>query len=207
MSAAVSLGEFANNMSRGMLPAGVDKVPQALLKSIAGVVLNDIQARFRMQNAPDGTPWPKLKYRRIRGGNIVLSDTGVLRASIHVETTATGVMAYSNLPYARIHNYGGRIVPVRAKFLAIPMTREAMRYKSPRRFPRPLKTIIGKAKTGGIMFETIGGVKVIHYALTKEVNIPKREFMGISAQAMDDIAIIAGDYGFRLAESMVTQKA
>ena len=46
-----------------------------------------------------------------------LTDTARLRDSIDYAATPTKVMVGSNLPYARIHQYGGTIRPKKAKRL------------------------------------------------------------------------------------------
>ena len=72
--------------------------------------------------------------RRIRAGKVVPSSnnggTTLVRSaklvnSIHHIITGEKVDIGSNLVYARIHHEGGTIKPVRAKYLAIPLTKEA----------------------------------------------------------------------------------
>jgi phage gpG-like protein len=199
--ATMSLGQFASNLRSGM-PKAV--IPAALTKSIAGIIQNDIRRRFATGTAPNGTPWPKLKYPRISGGDQPLLDTGVLRASVQVTATADGVVARTNHPGAAIHQYGGVIRPKRGKYLAIPATKEAKRAGSPRRFPRPLKTQLGRNRNGGVMYELRGGVRVVQFYLSKKVTIPARPFMGISGQALVDIGTLAAEWGYAVVGSWAT---
>jgi phage gpG-like protein len=201
--ASVTLGQFAANLQQGQLiPPGP---PSQLTKAIAGIVLNDIRKRFTTQTNPQGQRWARLAYPRIRGGNVVLSDTGVLRNSVKVDATPTGVVAYSNLEYAAIHNNGGTLKPRNTKFLAIPATPEALRYKTARNFPRKLSQRIGKRGRGGVLYEIRGGREIVHYYLAKSVKMPQREFLGVSNEALADIAIVASDYGFQLTADWMTR--
>ena len=56
-------------------------------------------------------------------GEVLQPHSGRLRASVHVEVSETGARISTEVPYARIQEYGGRIslpeiVPVNAKALA-----------------------------------------------------------------------------------------
>ena len=100
--------------------------------------------------------------------------------------------AYSDLPYAAIHETGGVIKPNRAKALAVPLTRGARNAGSPRNmgnlsfFPSfggrsPLLVKIGK------------GVAVPQYALMKSVTIPARNYISFAmTSSADEINEIIG---------------
>jgi HK97 gp10 family phage protein len=97
--------------------------------------------------------------------------TRTLSRSIHMETEVVGrwnaeVIVGTNLEYAAIHEFGGTIVPRKAKFLAIPLTDEARPYGSPRKVPRPLEPRI-RGASGALVDET----GVAQYALVKSVTI------------------------------------
>lgn len=88
-----------------------------LEKGIGPIVLRMVDQAFRRQGRPDA-PWPPLKprtkYRRRKSGigAQILRDTGRLMQSVVARpprvTTSTWEIG-SNLPYARIHQFGGVI--------------------------------------------------------------------------------------------------
>ena len=85
-----------------------------------------IKERFDKEQAPDGTKWTPLsparvkqRLKRHKSGNMkILQDTGELRRSIQYEAAQQYVRIGSNLVYSRIHQFGGRHIPVRP-FLGI----------------------------------------------------------------------------------------
>lgn len=185
-----------------------------MMSKIAMLIQSDIADHFDKAQGPKGA-WNPLKHPRPGGGTKFrpLQDTGVLRRAattrhapgnitrINGSTIELGV----NLPYAAIHNEGGTIKPVNAKFLAAPATLEAKRAGSPRRFPRKLVAIINKAGTGGVLVEAPKKGKktrkktgraapkknVVHYYLFKQAEIPARPYMWISNKCMGYIDKLA----------------
>jgi phage gpG-like protein len=149
--------------------------------------------------SPDGTPFRPLGRPRPRGGNKPLLDTGVLRASISAEADGTGLILRANAPGAALHQSGGTIVPVRAKALAIPISRDAARVGSPRNFPRKLFVPKGTR----VLAESTGkGKLLVHYALAQSVTIPARPYLGISTATAERLAAaIARRLALALTES------
>lgn len=88
----------------------------------------------------------------------------------------------ANVPYARIHHEGGVIKPVRAQYLAIPLTAKAALYNA-RDYPG--ETFISK----GIIFENEPGKKkpTAIYVLKRSVTMPARPYMFLDS---DDMRII-----------------
>lgn len=205
--------------------AGVSLDADAVIKRLGGITeaLMDRQRlheiftieaqKYIFKNWPTAPGLAPLTLKaRQRGGSAVLADTGTLRQSITGKNPggaisqepgtlnkATGDYAQvgSRMIYAAIHNFGGTIVPKSAKALAVPMTPEATKAGSPRRFPRPLKFIPSKsAKTIGLLVEYTakrrGKQPTIkaHYLLMKSVNIPRRKFMP-RAEELEPIMIRA----------------
>lgn len=188
------------------------------LKRAALVLKADLQENFRAQRSPGGASWAPLKHPRIRGGGgaQALRDTGILMASVtatsakgHVESVSeTELVLGTNLEYARIHQEGGVITPKRAKFLAIPVTRAAFYAGSPRRFKEPLVAVMGKR--GGVLklkALPVGknkkqytsdnkwlGKDLVQYILVKSVTIPARPFVGVSAEALNDVILTFADW-------------
>lgn len=71
------------------------------------IILSEFQENFRVGGRP--TPWPK-SQRVLKKGGQTLRKTGHLIRSIAVNTDDNSVAIGSNLPYARIHAFGGDIV-------------------------------------------------------------------------------------------------
>jgi phage gpG-like protein len=149
--------------------------------------------------SPDGTPFVPLGRPRPRGGNKPLMDTGVLRSSISAEADGTGLTLRANAPGASLHQSGGTIVPVRAKALSIPVSKEAARTGSPRNFPRKLFVPKGTR----VLAESTGkGKLLVHYVLAQSVTIPARPYLGVSAETAQRIgAVIARRLALALTES------
>lgn len=82
------------------------------LPKMAGVVaVNFSKERFRSQNWLDNStePWQSRK-RQIKGKRGVLIRSGRLKRSIRlVRTTPNSVTIGSDVPYAQVHNEGGRV--------------------------------------------------------------------------------------------------
>lgn len=57
------------------------------------------------------------RVRSVTRGNKILQVTGDLRKSFRMRVTRSNVEVGSTLPYARIHHFGGKIRPKRAKML------------------------------------------------------------------------------------------
>lgn len=156
-------------------------------REIAQIAVSDVKRRFATGTAPDGTRWRPLKFARPNGGNQPLRDTGQLMASITGEHKPTEVTVGTNRQGAALHHFGGTVKPKKAKVLTIPLTPEAKRAGSPRRFvrregdPRPL-------------FARLIGAKMVgHFLCVPKVVVPARPFMGLSAEAMDLITRVLAE--------------
>jgi phage virion morphogenesis protein len=84
-------------------------------KRIGGTAVSWFKQNFRRQGFPEGSgrfeKWPPRKpgASRDKGRNILV-DTGNLKRSIRLETaTKQQVKVSTDVPYAEIHNQGGRI--------------------------------------------------------------------------------------------------
>lgn len=106
------------------------------MKQIGSLVKNEALGNFKAQSAPDGTPWKPLsmatriaRAMRLSGGKGIknkngstkkasqrvissaqaLLDTGILRASIQVQSAdKSSVTISSRLKYSAIHQFGGK---------------------------------------------------------------------------------------------------
>lgn len=184
------------------------KVPKAEAHQvIAGVLKNSAKRRFTTQTAPDGAPWKPSKRAAFDAGGKTLRDTSNLMASITGRADDSAAYVGTNLAYARIHQFGGVVVPKKGKALAIPMTKEARLAGSPRNFARPLRLVWEKGEDHGWLVENkagrgksgYGAKSVLHYVLVHRVAIPARPFLGVSKE---DVKAI-GDQLLKLIDSRV----
>lgn len=187
MSTTLTLTQLASAIATAPERAAV--ALRATMPAAGIVAVGGVKQHFQTSTGPDGIPWRPLAHPRPRGGEKPLLDTGQLRNSVSATTTDDTITLRANGPGARLHQLGGVITPKRARALAIPITTEARRAGSPRRFPRPL--FAGKGPKGGYLAESKGKGKrakvVVHYLLRTSVPIPARPFMGFSVETMAKI--------------------
>ena len=113
-----------------------------------------------------------------------LIDTGNLVNSIQTgEPEVSGLSGEievgTDVEYAKIHEYGGTIVPKKAKFLAIPIT-DAARRQGPREFPGKLHVVATDTKTSRITMHSAvlaDEAGTPQYALVRSVTIPARPYL------------------------------
>jgi phage gpG-like protein len=176
-----------------------------VLKQIGVITWAEHKTRFNRSMSPEGIPWVPLARPRIISGskNHPLLDTGALRNSIQAKATRDMVIVSSNREYAGVHQWGATIVPVKAKFLCIPLTKEAKYAGSPRRFKRPLSPRVNKQRTKGVLLEKIGNREIVHYAMVKQVVIPARPFLGFSKDLLAQIEELLVDAANAMASPLV----
>jgi phage gpG-like protein len=166
-------------------------VPTIVGQAIAHVLVADVRGQFYDGRGPDGQSWAPLKRERPQGGTKPLMNSGVLANSYTAKADPHGVTVGSTHPAAGLHQFGGVVRPVKARALTIPLTKEAARVASPRRFPRPLFVAFGG------LVERIGIGKrakiVKHYVFARSVTVPARP-VGFSRQAQNDAAELLLDY-------------
>ena len=157
---------------RQTLPEQGDMSPA--MRSVARAMLTGTQLRFRSTRGPDGTPWPASRRAATEGGQ-TLSMSGDLRRSITAAHSSTTAMVGTNKVYAAIHQFGGVIRAKNGPFLAIPITPQARKARSPRNMPelRVWQTIKGQYVMG-----TDNGT--VHFLLRRQVTMPARPFLGLS---------------------------
>jgi phage gpG-like protein len=83
---------------------------------IGARIATRIRLCFKLGIDPWSNPWKALKFRKGQP----LRDTGRLQRSITSNPDATGVTIGTNVRYARTHQFGATIVPVKAKRLVFP---------------------------------------------------------------------------------------
>lgn len=202
----------------GSLPPGVLAVPPTVGRRMGVLLAGDMRNHFQKSASPDGQAWAPIKPRP-QGGDKPLLNTGKLRNSITGRAEQHGASAGTNAIQANLMNAGGTVRPVRAKMLAIPLTREAVRAGSPRRFPRNLFVI--RSRKGNVLLvekpqrtkggklkkrklnaneQTLagqydpGGGLVPQYRLVNSVTIPARPFNGFTDEAVAGCGEIAARY-------------
>jgi len=87
--------------------------PRPLYATLGRLLVNRIRVLFRLGVDPWGTPWLPLKIRKGQP----LRDTGRLQRSVSFTATDEGVSVGTNLRQAALQQFGGTIVPVKAKRL------------------------------------------------------------------------------------------
>jgi phage virion morphogenesis protein len=111
---------FSDTLSPRLAAAGralVDFTPA--MKTIADFMRSQAVLNFENETGPDGRKWQP-SQRAIADGGLTLTDRGHLRQSITAASDATSAIAGTNLIYARIHQFGGRIQAKPGKALNTP---------------------------------------------------------------------------------------
>ncbi len=185
-------------MATATLPAFIIDLNQQLhrcdtlapVMQVAGIAaVSEIQDRFQASRSVTGAVWKPLKFPRVRGGDKPLLDQGILRASFTHKNDGTTLTVGTAQKQAPLMQFGGIVTPKKGKFLAIPMTKQALRAGSPRRMTG-LRTRINRGGRSGAMMR--GGVT--QFLLVKKVTVPARSFMGFSDQWKADFAADAIAY-------------
>jgi phage virion morphogenesis protein len=84
--------------------------------AIGARLMFKVDERFQYQRGPTGGPWVQSLRARLEGGE-TLTDRSILRKSITRQVHRDHVLVGTNVLYARIHQFGGVIVPKVAKAL------------------------------------------------------------------------------------------
>jgi phage virion morphogenesis protein len=87
-----------------------------LMDRIGLYLQGETRQRFEDQHGPDGTPWQP-SQRAIEQSGQTLVDSARLRDSITHVAGSDSVEVGTNVLYAAIHQFGGRIEPVSAPAL------------------------------------------------------------------------------------------
>ncbi len=122
------------------LPRKLDRIKASeLTHSLGLTALRLLTEGFENESDPYGRPWKKPIARQGQ----TLSDTGQLRNSWRVASTPTIVRLKNATVYAAIHQFGGAIIPKRAKALKFKLGNRwvtSRRVKMPRRPMLPLQS-------------------------------------------------------------------
>ncbi len=179
---------------------------------VTGVLVGDTELIANLQNLNKLTLTRNLVAAAEGGAQLIINSakakvrkkTRTLSRSIHHEV-ATAKKDYveldigTDLEYAAIHEFGGTIVPKKAKFLAIPANSGAEAVGSPLNYPGDLHAII--TGTSGVMVDASGTVQ---YVLTKSSTITAQPYMRPAFDEQQKNALKSiGDYFIRLMENLV----
>ena len=155
--------------------------PRAVTEALAKLALRERRRRFVEARGPDGKPWARNApvTTLVKGaGKRPLSGTGRLRGDLSYRLQSDTVAVIGvRVIYGPVHQKGGVIRPVRAKYLAIPTRPEAARAGSPRNVADLVCIKTGK---GLILAKVTARAVHIWYLLRKEVKIEERPFLGSS---------------------------
>lgn len=101
---SLNWGGFDKALSRAGHKLGDTR---ALMESVGEALVSGTLKRFDDEEEPTGKKW-KPSARAAAEGGKTLDDSSNLRDSIDYKATSDTVMVGSNLPYARIHQEGGK---------------------------------------------------------------------------------------------------
>lgn len=143
-----------------------------LLKLIGGEVEDYTRRRISDEKtAPDGTPWApwSADYAKTRhGGNSLLQGEGGLLDSIEYQVQRNSVRVGSALAYAGVHQDGfSGTVQVPAHLRSITQA-----------FGKALKSPVS---------QSVG-------AFTRQMEIPQRQFLGLSSDNQTELLAVIGDF-------------
>lgn len=90
--------------------------PKPALAAIGDLMVESVQRNFEEKRSPDGAPWAPVSAAyaawktRHKGRNAddILVLNRILMGSINRRATAREVAVGSNMPYAAVHQFGGR---------------------------------------------------------------------------------------------------
>ena len=89
---------------------GLESRRLALMEVVGDTLLSGTHERFDAEEDPEGKKWEPSARAREEGGK-TLDDSSALRGSLDYLALPDRVMVGSNLPYARIHQKGGKTAP------------------------------------------------------------------------------------------------
>ena len=84
------------------------KIIKNILSDIRVEMAEEFDQNFERQ-AFFSEAWQRRKSPIRNQNRAILTDTGALRSSIQSRTTDNSVIFYTTLPYAEIHNEGGKV--------------------------------------------------------------------------------------------------
>lgn len=158
-------GEAAVEQQLGALAAlGQDLTP--LMGGIESILIFDTEERFAQENAPDGIAWEK-SQRAIEDGGKTLTDTRRLESSVTGQSTASQTEVGTNVAYGGVHQGG---------------------FNGTQQVGAHTRKI-----TQAFGLKLKAPVEVMVPAFAREMEMPKREYLGLSDDAVTDIGDLIAD--------------
>jgi hypothetical protein len=178
-SVARGLQAFSEDLGKSF-----DKAGEVLNAEVRGYLENVAKA-IRKRN---GFPWPmgtSANTLSARSGALIQSIEDSIGVTGTTPSTVQGTIG-SKLPYARIQEYGGTIVPKNGKYLAIPLDAALNQQGIPLR-PGPrfwTNTFVAKSKAGNLLiFQKRGAGIIPLYVLKTSVTLPARLGLGATVRS------------------------
>lgn len=147
------------------------KAKKVIPRKMAIYAVNHFKRNFKLQGFQDGSlkKWPA-RAGKMRKGNNILIKSGRLRRGVKILRTSgsrTVIGVGAEIPYARIHNEGGKIK----------ITAKMRRY-----FFAMYYSMAERDDTGKVTSENDEAKFWKNMALTKKthIDVPKRQFIGPS---------------------------
>lgn len=81
---------------------------EPIFKEIGNMIKNEIEYNFEKESGSDGIKWKDTKQGKRAKGGKVLNETSRLNTSFTDIISHDGVEVGTDLPYARIHQFGGK---------------------------------------------------------------------------------------------------
>lgn len=211
------------DVMEGLRKSGVD--PKPVLQMYGGYMKGIAGRSIDRQKSPaTGAAFPGLgpMVRRLRGSGKRLYDTGRLVKSwmaAPIRVTRGRVRVVNSYPPAALHQFGGTVRPKSARMLAIPLTKQAKRAGSARRWwanseKKGLKPFtftskagnvcIGvskkKARRGAAGFSKYGPAELeTHFLLLQSVSIPATPYLGFGREEKAKFSEMVTTYLTRVA--------
>lgn len=148
---------------------------QPILDEVGSSLVASTLRRFQTQSGPDGKAWPQLSKStlRKRGADArMLQASGRLRLSITHRASAREVEVGTNLVYAAIHQFGGKIETFAA---SMPVYRKQADVRAGK------ARFVKKSKSDFMSYHEVGA---------HSVAIPARPYLGIDADDQTSITEI-----------------
>jgi len=177
--------------------SALEKIFAAIVKESA-ISLADLFDKSFETKSFNGHPW-KNRINNRRGS--LLIDSGALRRSLKYTITGNTITFSSNLPYAKIHNEGGKIkiTPKMHRFFWAKYMSLTKRVKKGKK-GQVLKGSKANYDEAQI-FKALAQKKIGTF-----ITIPKRQFIGESPEANRRIDRIANKYITRLIETFTKMR-
>lgn len=188
---AVTLRQFAKKVDSTKRDDSV-----AIMDSIKGrvesIAVSAMQSGLQRSVSPTGTAFKPPGKRSFGRQSKPLIRSGTLYRSLKAKVQGTGIVLSADAPGAKLQNEGGTVRAKGGGYLTIPLTAKAADAGSPRNYPGSLFFMRSRnnklfMREAGLKNGAANPSAISQYLLVKSVTVPKREFLGLSDDAIDKI--------------------